>query len=475
LLQKPATKRAVVMAKIPYLIRRKNVFYFRLVVPAELRESVNAREIIKSLKTENRFEATHQALKLAAHYKAVLHDLKAGKIQQVSHLTLSESQYAPPATPPTAPPAQVTPSAPLLSTVVADFLQRYDQSNKATFTKLTATLPVFLELIGDKPVNQILQADINAYFDDVQKLPVRRDAKIFEGLTIREIINANTGKCISAGTFSSAYRACVSLFINWAAIHYRDQGFPSLSVQGALYRGERADSVNKQRAMTQEELQKLFGHPKMGSFAADPKTAHYCWLPLIGLFTGARINEVCQLHPAEDILHDEKSGIWFFSFDDEGEAAEGVEKSIKNESSRRIVPIHSRLIELGFLNYVERIKAGGHKAIFPAWKPRNGKASANASKWFKRYLESIGLKDETPGARLSGFHSFRHGFITCGLNNKIKRVFALTGHEIGEVEGFGKMSKVATGYWTRNRTDNLVELKETIERFDFGIEFFKPV
>jgi hypothetical protein len=54
------------MAKIPYLVRRKNVFYFRLVVPPELRESINAREIVRSLKTENRHEATHQALKLAA-------------------------------------------------------------------------------------------------------------------------------------------------------------------------------------------------------------------------------------------------------------------------------------------------------------------------------------------------------------------------------------------------------------------------
>ena len=46
------------MAKIPYLIRRKNIFYFRLVVPAELRESVKVREIIQSLRAENREEAT---------------------------------------------------------------------------------------------------------------------------------------------------------------------------------------------------------------------------------------------------------------------------------------------------------------------------------------------------------------------------------------------------------------------------------
>ena len=64
------------MTKIPYLVRRKNVFYFRLVVPIELRDPVKVREITQSLRTENRAEATHKALVLASHFKAALHDLK---------------------------------------------------------------------------------------------------------------------------------------------------------------------------------------------------------------------------------------------------------------------------------------------------------------------------------------------------------------------------------------------------------------
>lgn len=98
------------MAKIPYLVRRKNVFYFRLSVPAELRESIHTREIIKSLKTENRFEATCRALKLAAHYKAVLHDLKTGKSLALNHLVLPEPQMAAPVAPAIASPVQVKPS-----------------------------------------------------------------------------------------------------------------------------------------------------------------------------------------------------------------------------------------------------------------------------------------------------------------------------------------------------------------------------
>ena len=144
------------MAKIPYLIRRKNIFYFRLVVPVELRESLKVREIIRSLRTENREEATHQSLQLAAHYKAALHDLKIGKVQAVNKLALPQS-------PNTAIVNKPRSSAPLLSVVIDAFLLRYDPSNVATLTKLKSTLPIFLELVIDKPVNEILQADINLF------------------------------------------------------------------------------------------------------------------------------------------------------------------------------------------------------------------------------------------------------------------------------------------------------------------------
>ena len=107
-------------------------------------------------------------------------------------------------------------------------------------------------------------------------------------------------------------------------------------------------------------------------------------------------------------------------------------------------------------------------------RPRNGKASANASKWFKRYIESIGLRDETEGARLSGFHALRHTFITYAMTNKIQGVFELTGHEMDDVESMGKISAVVKGYWSRGITDNILEKQKTIEKFDFGINFHKP-
>ncbi|MDP3330522.1 MAG: hypothetical protein Q8S55_00780 [Methylococcaceae bacterium] len=286
------------MAKIPYLVRRKNIYYFRLRVPADLQEILKVREITQSLKTESRAVAIPLALRMAASISIKLQELKSGNSS--THFQIlkqaNEDHQNNVASEPAinyATPAPAKSSAHLLSFVIEDFLKRYDPANKSMLIKLNATLPIMIELVGDKPIDQIYQTDINSFFDEVQKLPVRRDAAKFKGLSIKQVIIANTGgACIAEKTFTGTYRACVNVFVQWAITHYKDQGFPSLSTGGCSYRGSRAEGINKQRAMKPEELKKLFSHPKMKEYAANSETAHYCWLPLIGLFTGARINEV---------------------------------------------------------------------------------------------------------------------------------------------------------------------------------------
>lgn len=61
-----------------------------------------------------------------------------------------------------------------------------------------------------------------------------------------------------------------------------------------------------------------------------------------------------------------------------------------------------------------------------------------------------------------------------GMDLKILGVFAITGHETEVVEGFGKISAVAKGYWTRDIVDNILEKKNTIEKFDFNLNFYRP-
>lgn len=184
----------------------------------------------------------------------------------------------------------------------------------------------------------------------------------------------------------------------------------------------RAKVSKKSRVpFTADDLNKLFS----GEIHKDgvmPRSrggkAHY-WLPLLGLFTGARLEELAQLR-IEDIQELEGHGHYLWVTD------EGEQQGVKNESSRRRIPIHPTLVDLGFVEYVRSVHKSNELRVFPDLEADgNGNFSGSYSKAFGRYLDKLGLSDP----RLV-FHSFRHGFIEacreCGIDAEHRD--AITGH-----------------------------------------------
>lgn len=82
------------------------------------------------------------------------------------------------------------------------------------------------------------------------------------------------------------------------------------------------------------------------------------WIPLIMLYSGMRNNEIAQLY-VDDIQ--ERDGIQFFRIWANGDR----NQRIKKEVSQRNLPIHSKLVELGFMEYVEKMRISGHEQLFP--------------------------------------------------------------------------------------------------------------
>lgn len=143
------------------------------------------------------------------------------------------------------------------------------------------------------------------------------------------------------------------------------------------------------------------------------------WLPLLALYTGARLEELAQLR-LEDVLEYEQLG-WYLTITDQGEGA-----SVKTKNGRRRVPIHNELHKFGFIEYVRTLKGVPDGYVFPDLNPdMYDDRGGNYSKWFGRYRRSIGVDD----AR-KVFHSFRHGFIDacreCSISRETRDV--LVGH-----------------------------------------------
>jgi integrase len=144
-----------------------------------------------------------------------------------------------------------------------------------------------------------------------------------------------------------------------------------------------------------EELKALFGSPiyLKGERPVGGKGEAAYWLPLLALFSGARLNELAPLC-ADDVKLDAASGVHFITVIEDADAGRGV----KTESSLRAVPIHSELVRIGFLEFVNNVRQheGPSARLFPKLTPGpKGGFGEAFSKWFGRYKRDLGI-DKTP-------------------------------------------------------------------------------
>jgi integrase len=148
------------------------------------------------------------------------------------------------------------------------------------------------------------------------------------------------------------------------------------------------------------ELQTLFGALRRDTAPAkhSPETA-LPWAALIALYSGARLEEIAQLSTA-DIREEAANGatVWVIDIHN------GGANKLKNETSARLIPVHSALVRAGLLDYVKALPRAG--ALFPGLTRRaskGGKVGARLGELFRKRLVALGLKREG-----LCFHSFRH-------------------------------------------------------------------
>ena len=370
--------------------------------------------------------------------------------------------------------------APMLSVAYDEFLKGHHANKK----KLGSFGNLFIErYLDDKKINLITQKEVNEFFRLLVKVAGGRggNTDAYNKLDIHQrIIDAkdNNKVLMSPDTFKNTYVGSARQFFKYLKLHYEDYA-PLLDVEHINYKdfgGLRESGDHKQRSLRLDEVTKLMNCPLMDGQSKNFKDSHKFWLPMIGLFTGARVNEICQLNPQADVLQDEKSGIWYFNLTDES-AGVGIEKSHKNNHSKHKVPIHSKLIECGFLDYLDKVKALKHDRIFNGFKPKAGKASYYAEEFFRKYLKNTGLYDNvTIGRNVLGMHCLRgtfmshtvRGLMLFGDSRKqaLSKIQPIVGHADDLNDEDGKDLSITAGYVDmdilESASDNLEKLKVII-------------
>jgi integrase len=182
------------------------------------------------------------------------------------------------------------------------------------------------------------------------------------------------------------------------------------------------ETTYQRRPWSNTELQTLFGQPLFQQYDLPKdwrcgKDAAY-WIPLLGLYTGARLSELAQLRTEDILSAGEVPSISITNL--------GSNQQLKTLASKRTIPIHSELIRLGFLVYVEKIKALSSDSLWPELKQRKNKPGGYFSNWFGEYRERIGLNG------YPDFHCFRHTVRSQLVESEVAEhvIDSMLGHEI---------------------------------------------
>lgn len=302
----------------------------------------------------------------------------------------------------------------------------------------------FATFVGvNRSVRSIERTDIRKWRDTVAALPPNyRKTKRYEGLSATETAaeaRAAGVKGLAPNTVNK-YLSTISPLFDWMVTEAYLDANPC---DGLFYDGKKG--ANPRPPFSVEQLNKIFSSPLFTGFLRDGREHQpgsvravdwRFWIPLICLFTGARIGEIAQLR-VEDIK--QECGIWFLHIREDEEA----DQKTKSRHSRP-VPVHSVLQEFGFLDFVEQEKArannDGNHQLFACLKPNSrGQISGTPSRFWRNYLQAIGVKNGGDGF---GAHSFRHT-LTDQLRSAgylDEQIAVVLGHSVKTVtSGYGRL------------------------------------
>jgi len=400
------------------LWRRGAVYQYRVRIPRELVPLFGKTHLNRSLKTAARPEAVRAVRKVAHEIELAFEQARADD---------EHTEYA------TSIPAIAQPTRlnELADKVAGQTLQQaidgyMSDPTRSLSTKSAAvyrtTYKTIAEILGEgAELRTIGRDDCRNLLMVLQRLPSNA-RKRFPAMSPSEAADHASKHGIAAMSVSNVneYMNKFSTLLNWAL---REEWISRNPASG-LRLATGATKSERRYPFSTAQLIRIFDAPLYRGCRDDengyatsgharPRRGRF-WIPLIGLFSGARLNEICQMHTAD--LH-QVDGIWCFDF--QADPADG--KNLKTAGSQRLVPIHPTLMDIGLLAYARERHQAGDRRLFPEITiDAFGLYSGRMSRWFARFLETCGA-----ASKGTCFHSFRHLFRDALREAGVEREIAL--------------------------------------------------
>jgi integrase len=414
------------------LVKRGDTFHFRCRVPSDLRELLGRSEIHATLRTGTRRIALQREGVIQANLAIWFQRLRIARESSVdkpqlasivecllSDIGSSQRRRAS---------AHEAESPKRLSELMKLHLREKEGLLTArSFQKMTYSYRLALKLIGDIELDQVNRSVCRSYRDALSELPQRALGN-----------ETKSQGCLSPKTINH-HLQYLSGLLRWAT---REELVHGNSAEGLLIQ-RCIPAWSERHSFSDSDLQVL-----LGSLLRQEERVERRWIPLIGLWSGLRLEEICQLRHSD---MSEIDGTWCFN----------VNKSaghLKTPSAERLVPIHPWLIQRGLLEEIGRQKLEVSQSQVWSGLARDsfGRYSNGFGKWFGRYKTKQGFQ-----ARVQCFHSLRHNFTDRLKQNSVSEpiIRQLVGHSEQSIT----LGRYGKPYGVR-------ALANAISQLDFEIE-----
>lgn len=381
-----------------YIQSRNGHYHFRFRTPVDLQGIISQREITKSLKTSSLKTAKVSALPYVIIVKQTVTLLRGRYItaEQAQEKLYTFLKWKPTVQTQSVSDGVKETSSPssdvhLLSEIIKQYISdRQSEWTPKTSKDISSVFNLIIGLIGDIPIESITRAKAREFKNQLLKLPPNV-SKLYPKHSPLEVLKMiDSGKITVKATLSiKSVNKHISR-LSWLMTYCIREGYRPDNPASGMNIKQHKRQDEERKAYDKEDIQRIIKNlpPK------EDKPERY-WVPLICMYSGMRIDEACQLYKADIVKHQD---ILCFDVND------SKDKKLKNLASRRVIPIHPKLIELGLLEHVDKCHDDGR-----LWKNlKKGKYAGYSNalgKWFQKFNRRFVTKDS-----MKTFHSLRHSF-----------------------------------------------------------------
>lgn len=293
-----------------------------------------------------------------------------------------------------------------------------------TITESRHSLRVLLGIIGDMPVTEVNADHIRAFWDGVVLWPSHASVKPeYAGLSVLEIIEAGRREKVTEPSphTINKHRQRLAVFFN------------ALKTRGTIKQSPLKGVVPPINTDTDPETGRPFSAAELESIFSESfvpwaaKSPHRWWGPILGLYSGARVTEVAQLYLDDIACVD---GVWGMHINNRF-----PRQKIKTKASRRFVPLAQPVLDAGFLEFIEDMKATPQLRLFPhlpaGTSKKDGKPNGlgygrQLSRQFGAHLAKLTVEKGVT------FHAFRHTVSTAlaRADYMDRDIARITGHTV---------------------------------------------